>query len=60
MTQEFLRKNCKTCNNKNLNIQENQKEVELQPFPAGNQTNTEETHPQRRVFTIPTTDVRIA
>ena len=60
VTQRFLRKNCKTCNNKNLNIKENQEEIELQPLSAGNQTNTEEIHPQRRVLTIPTTNVRIA
>ena len=58
--QRFLRKNCKTCNNKDSYIKENQEEVELQPLSAGNQTNTEEIHPQRRVLTISTTNVRIA
>ena len=28
-TQGIIRRNCKTCNNKNLNIKENQEEVEL-------------------------------
>ena len=59
-TQGIIRKNCKTCNNKNLNIKENQEEVELQPLSVDNQENTEEIHPQRRVLTIPTTNVRIA
>ena len=44
-TQKFLRKNCKTCNNKNGNIKENQEEVELQRLSAGNQINTEKIHP---------------
>ena len=59
-TQGIIRKNCKTCNNKNWNINENQEEVELQPLSVVNQANTEEIHPQRRVLTIPTTNVRIA
>ena len=36
-TERFFRENCKTCNNKNSNLKENQ-EVELQPLSAGNQT----------------------
>ena len=59
-TQGIILKNCKSCDNKNLNIKENQEEVELQPLSVGNQVNTEEIHPQRRVLTIPTTNVRIA
>ena len=59
-TQGIIRKNCKTCNNKNLNIKENQEEVEIQPLSVDNQAYTEEIHPQRRVLTIPTTNVRIA
>ena len=58
-TQGIIRKNCKTCNNKNSNINENQEEVELQPLSVVNQANTEEIHPQRRVLTIPTANVRI-
>ena len=59
-TQGIICKNCKTCNHKNLNIKENQEEVELQPLSVENQANTEEIHPQRRVSTNPTTNVRIA
>ena len=59
-TQGIIRKNCKTCDNKNLNIKENQEEIELQPLSVDNQTNTEEIHPLPRVLTIPTTNVRIA
>ena len=40
LTQGIIRKNCKTCNNKNLNIKEIQEEVELQPLSVDNQTNT--------------------
>ena len=57
--QRLISKSCKTCNNKNANIKENQEEVELQPLLAGNQLNTEEIHFQRRVLTNPT-NVRIA
>ena len=60
LTQGIIRKNCKTCNNKNLSTKENQEEVELQPLSVDNQANTEEIHPQRRVLTIPTTNFRIA
>ena len=56
----MIRRNCKTCNNKNFNIKENQEEVELQRLSVVNQANTKEMHPQRRVLTIPTTNVRIA
>ena len=59
-TQRIIRKNCKTCNNKNLNIKENQEEVKQQRLSVDNQASTEEIHPQRRVLTIPTTNVRIA
>ena len=59
-TQGIIRKNCKTCDNKKINIKENQEGVELQPLSVDNQANTEEIHPQRRVLTIPTTNVRIA
>ena len=59
-TQRFIRKNCKTCNYKNANIKEKQEEVELQPLSAGKQVNTKEIHPQRRLLTISTTNVRIA
>ena len=52
LTQGIIRKNCKTCNNKNLNIKENQEEIELQPLSVENQTNTEEIHPLPRVLTI--------
>ena len=60
LTQGIIRKNCKTCNNKNLNIKDIQEEVELQPLSVDNQANTEEIHLQRRVLTIPTTNVRNA
>ena len=60
LTQGIIRKNCKTCNNKNINIKENQEEVDLQPLSVDNQTNTEEIHPFPRVLTIPATNVRIA
>ena len=60
LTQGIIRKNCKTCNNKNLNIKEIQEEVELQPLSVDNEANTEEIHPLPRVLTIPTTNVRIA
>ena len=60
LTQGIIRKNCKTCNSKNINIKENQEEIELQPLSVDNKTNTEEIHPLPRVLTIPTTNVRIA
>ena len=60
LTQGIIRKNCKTCNNKNINIKENQEEIELQPLSVDNQTNAKEIHPLPRVLTIPTTNVRIA
>ena len=59
-TQGIIHKNCKTCNNKNSNIKENQEGVELQPLSVVNQENTEEIHPHPRVLTIPTTNDRIA
>ena len=60
LTQGIIRKNCKTCNNKNINTKRNQEEVELQPLSVDNRTNTEEIHPLPRVLTIPTRNVRIA
>ena len=60
LTQGIIRKNCKSCDNKNLNIKENQEEIELQPLSVDNQANIEEIHPLPRVLTIPTTNVRIA
>ena len=41
-------------------MKENQEEIELQLLSMDNQVNTEEIHPQRRVLTTPTTNVRIA
>ena len=60
LTQGIIRKNCKTCNNKNINIKEKQEEIELQPLSVDNQTNIEEIHPLPRELKIPTTNVRIA
>ena len=40
LTQGIIRKNRKTCNNKNINIKENHEEVELQPLSVDNQTKT--------------------
>ena len=59
-TQIFIHKNCKTCNNKNPKIKDKQEEVELQPLSAGNQANAVEIHPQRKLLTIPRTNVSIA
>ena len=60
LTQGIIRKNCKTCNNKNFNIKENQEEIELQPLSVDNHANTEEIHPLPSVLTIPTKNFRIA
>ena len=60
LTHGIIRKKCKTCNNKNINIKENQEEIELQPLSVDNHTNTQEIHPLPRVLTIPTRNVRIA
>ena len=59
-TQGIICRNCKTCNNKNLDIKENQNKVELQPLSVVNQANTEKIYHQRRVLTIPIKNVKIA
>ena len=43
--QGIIRRNCKTCNNKNSNIKEKQEEVELQPLSIVNRANREKFTP---------------